>query len=143
MSQEDIYAFTTSPAIGSACKQYYTNFNNMWSEEKYRDDLRVAITLLLRINLARKRYFKHRKPSPQSSTTPSPLKKNKSLSGSMKLLFELLLKFQKSKHRKVHSIEKVVEAIFCGDEKPTVAQHQAIEQDEDGMFQKRILLSYI
>ncbi|KAG2195155.1 hypothetical protein INT47_006604 [Mucor saturninus] len=61
LNSNDAYHFTTTSALASACKQYFVNFENMWSHDQYRQDLRVCITLILRINLARSRFFNKKK----------------------------------------------------------------------------------
>ncbi|KAG2213527.1 hypothetical protein INT47_009201 [Mucor saturninus] len=61
LNLNDAYHFTTTPALASACKQYFVNFESMWSHDQYRHVLRVCITLLHRINLVRSRLFDKKK----------------------------------------------------------------------------------
>lgn len=57
MNSDNTFNFTTTPALIDACKQYYTNVANMWSSDSFKQDLKVVVLLLLRTNLAKKRFF--------------------------------------------------------------------------------------
>ncbi|KAG2205959.1 hypothetical protein INT47_005277 [Mucor saturninus] len=119
LNSNNAYHFTTTPALASACKQYFVNFENMWSHDQYRQDLRVCITLLLRINLARSRFFNKKKyeakkidDSKKSQGVSKKIKAKKALSQKMEALFKLLIKFQGSKYRKMHCIAKILKHLF-------------------------------
>ncbi|KAG2205230.1 hypothetical protein INT47_009495 [Mucor saturninus] len=43
MNEADAFDFIPTPALTSACKQYHTNFENIWSNESYKQDLRVVL----------------------------------------------------------------------------------------------------
>ncbi|KAL9544323.1 hypothetical protein MBANPS3_007680 [Mucor bainieri] len=49
--------FKTGYTLQASCRQFFTNFSNMWSQSKCRADLRVVLDLLLRMHLAQDRFF--------------------------------------------------------------------------------------
>lgn len=116
MNEADAFNFTTTPALASACKQFHTNFENMWSNEFYKQDLRVVVTLLLRINLAKKRFFGSRKKHNRDTKKVSKAKGTKLSKGllkqKMETLFEVLIKYQRGKDRKLPCITRFIKAIF-------------------------------
>ena len=86
----------------------------MWTNDKYRQDIRAVVTLLLRINLAPKRFFKPKKKYDKEESKKTKIRKNVPKSVLMETLFELLVKFQKgsSKYNKLHSIKKTIQKLF-------------------------------
>ena len=63
LPQADHADFVCGPWIQDACRQFLTNFANMWSPSSCSGDLRVIIELLLRMHLCSQRFFK---PKPDS-----------------------------------------------------------------------------
>ncbi|CAO3634132.1 unnamed protein product [Mucor hiemalis] len=116
MSVDDVFAFKTTPALHHALKQYHVNFCNMWSLENYRQDLKVVITLLLRINLARKRFFA-KKTFPKRDISDEK-KKQKSRKKFKKQflceqIFQILMKIREGNDQKHLALQKVVESLFA------------------------------
>lgn len=88
----------------------------MWTQEKYSQDVRVVVTLLLRINLAKKRFFRTRKQT--TTQKPKELKvktKGGNVTRRLNTLFELLMKVQNFKKNKLRCIEKVLNSLFIED----------------------------
>ena len=86
----------------------------MWSYDQCKQDLRVVLTLIIRMNLSKKRFFKHKNvPRKSGEVVEVKLKKTQSPKVQMNQLFELLIKFSK-KHKKYYCIERLVEKIFNG-----------------------------
>lgn len=116
MNPADACSFTTTPALASACKQYHTNFENMWSYDFYKQDLKVVVMLLLRINLATKRFFGSKKKCTTKTKQNPKAQKNQQRKGflkqKMETLFELLIKYQGGKDRKLSCITRVIDTIF-------------------------------
>lgn len=115
MPEEQKIHFTTSPAIVASCKMFFTNFSNLWCFDKYKSDLRVIFTLLLRIDLAKKRFFRQKKTrtdkvavvkNKRSKPYKAPLKKL------MLELFKVVTKFEHGQFQKLSVIDKYVDIIF-------------------------------
>ncbi|KAG2201781.1 hypothetical protein INT47_002041 [Mucor saturninus] len=147
MNEADAFNFTTTPALASACKQFHTNFENMWSNEFYKQDLRVVVTLLLRINLAKKRFFGFRKKHNMDTKKVSKAKGTKLRKGylkqKMETLFEVLMKYQSGKDRKLPCITRFIKAIFDStyyvvnkttgsDPEDEVDNRVSVDEDKDG-----------
>ncbi|KAL9543354.1 hypothetical protein MBANPS3_008154 [Mucor bainieri] len=67
--------FKTGYTLQASCRQFFTNFSNMWSQSKCRADLRVVLDLLLRMHLAQDRFFgpkKQRKKEVTADKTKTP-----------------------------------------------------------------------
>ncbi|KAI7875834.1 uncharacterized protein EV154DRAFT_486624 [Mucor mucedo] len=160
LNSNDAYHFTTTPVLASACNQYFVNFESMWLHDQYIHDIRVCITLLLRINLARSRFFNKKKceakkidDSKKSQVVFKKFKAKKSLAQKMEALFKLLIKFQDSKYRKMHCIAKILKNVFSStdctippyyddrksdDESPGVADAENKDEHEEGTLIKRM-----
>lgn len=54
MTEQDIAGLKTTPALATSCKHFKANFCNIWSDDRHISDLRVVLTLLLRIHLAKR-----------------------------------------------------------------------------------------
>lgn len=133
--------FKTTPAIASACKQFYTNFDNMWSGNACKNDLRVAVTLILRINLARKRFFRKKNPSHEKSKkdVKEPVKSEQKSDSTRKMeeLFTLLLKHRRGLPNKYFVIKSLISEILDPviEEKLHVPKHkEEVSDDDTGTF---------
>lgn len=86
----------------------------MWSYDKHRLDLRVALTVLLRVHLAKNRFFSESKK--YRSNVHSVKKRKKAYVAPVKKLmvelFKIIAKFEKGQLQKSSSIEKYVNLIF-------------------------------
>ncbi|KAI7895900.1 uncharacterized protein EV154DRAFT_298392 [Mucor mucedo] len=115
---EDQYkhTFVSNPTIAYVCRQYYVNFTNLWTFQKYMQDLKVVITLTIRANLCRQRFFS--KSSTVSSKAPSPNRSSSAKKKTNRLflmneLFDcLLIHNQHKKSGKLFVIENLVEKLF-------------------------------
>ncbi|CEP08677.1 hypothetical protein [Parasitella parasitica] len=60
LEDSDRCEVTTTACLIAACRQYFSDFENMWSQKKYYEDLRVVLVLLLRSHLAKRRFSRNR-----------------------------------------------------------------------------------
>ncbi|KAF1799956.1 hypothetical protein FB192DRAFT_1142283 [Mucor lusitanicus] len=88
LDRTDYVDFTTRSALQEACRMYYTNFSNIYSQKNCQAVLRTVLTLLLKINLCRERLFGDKKtrtykrkqkkgPKPQSQQATKKLAMDK------------------------------------------------------------------
>lgn len=140
MDPKDTFDFKTTPALQTACKQYYTNFSNMWSYDQYKQDLRVSITLLLRMHLAKKRFFKPKKSRQvtKAKERQGCLYRKGYLRKKMDSLFYLLLKFQNGKQNKIHSIKRTIVSLYDF-EKITASKPKSNDAIEEGIVFEKVI----
>lgn len=131
LKDDDCQAFTTTPCLSTACRQYFSNFELMWAPQTHRQDLRVAATLLLRMNLAKKRFFREHKRHISKDLAESRSKTRASSFGRMNTLFKLLLQVQDN-HKKVFVVAKFVKRMFGSSTHPSCGK--PVEEDVTGML---------
>lgn len=116
ISSEDYCDFTTTPTLVSACKQFFTSFSNMWTYQRFVSDLRVVLTLILRLHLCPKRFrrLNHSRVSSKQEKTAqeSPKTAKKRRQRVMIDLFEAIIKYSAGKLNKIHVVEKLVDNVF-------------------------------
>ncbi|KAI7877097.1 uncharacterized protein EV154DRAFT_576986 [Mucor mucedo] len=117
ISSENYCDFTTTPTLVSACKQFFTNFSNMWTYQRFVSDLRVTLTLILRLHLCPKK--SHRLSHPHASkkqkqNSQKSLKtvKKRHQKRVMIDLFDAIAKYNAGKLNKIHVVEKLIDGVF-------------------------------
>ncbi|KAI7891319.1 uncharacterized protein EV154DRAFT_551663 [Mucor mucedo] len=71
MNEADAFDFITTLALTSACKQCHTNFESMWSNESYKQDLRVVSFRPL-LKYCPTRHCEHHRNTKKGFSTDSP-----------------------------------------------------------------------
>ncbi|KAI7873180.1 uncharacterized protein EV154DRAFT_579468 [Mucor mucedo] len=136
ISSENYCDFTTTPTLVSACKQFFTNFSNMWTYQRFVSDLRVTLTLILRLHLCPKKSHRlshphaSKKQKQNSQKSPKTVKKRHQ-KRVMIDLFDAIAKYNAGKLNKIHVVEKLIDGVFNSCERGRSDLEPPVNKDDN------------